>query len=93
MASWMRKSIFCPPAGYTKVDGKECKLKRSLYDLQQASKQWNKEFTAFDQAFIQSKQDYSVFARGSGTIFVAVLVYIDDILINRKDTIAILHLK
>ena len=60
-----------PLTGYTKADGKACKLKRSLYGLKQASRQWNKELTTFliNQGFTQSKQDYSLFTWGPGTTF------------------------
>ena len=73
-----------PPAGYTKAEGKVCRLKRSLYGLKQASRQWNKEFISFllKQGFVQSKQDYSLFTKGSGSNFIAVQVYVDDVLIT-----------
>lgn len=32
--------------------------------------------------FVQSKSDYSLFTRGTGTYFVALLVYVDDILLT-----------
>lgn len=37
-----------PPAGYSKAKvGQVCRLKKSIYGLKQASKQWNKELTKF----------------------------------------------
>lgn len=73
------------PAGYTKaVNGQVCRLKKSLYGLKQASRQWNKELTKFlvSLGFIQSKQDYFLFTRSHHDEFLVVLVYVDDMLVT-----------
>ncbi|KAL2242589.1 UNVERIFIED_CONTAM: Retrovirus-related Pol polyprotein from transposon RE1 [Sesamum indicum] len=73
-----------PPEGYSVPDGKVCRLKKSLYGLKQASRQWNEEFTEKIKAlgFIQSKHDYCLFTKGANNDFVALLVYVDDILVT-----------
>ncbi|XP_056694859.1 uncharacterized mitochondrial protein AtMg00810-like [Spinacia oleracea] len=74
-----------PPAGYTKAKpGEVCRLKRSLYGLKQASRQWNKELSKFLKVlkFQQSTQDYSLFTRNLDGEFLVLLVYVDDILLT-----------
>ncbi|XP_021838405.2 uncharacterized mitochondrial protein AtMg00810-like [Spinacia oleracea] len=74
-----------PPAGYTKAKpGEVCRLKRSLYGLKQASRQWNKELSKFLKTlkFQQSTQDYSLFTRHLDGEFLILLVYVDDILLT-----------
>lgn len=78
-----------PPPGYSKAKhGEVCKLRKSLYGLKQAPRQWNKELSKFlhSQGFQQSKQDYSLYTRRQDGEFLALLVYVDDILLTGTST-------
>ena len=61
-----------------------CKLNKSIYGLKQASRQWNQRLTLFLQqiGFIQSKNEYSLFTRVNSSGTIALLVYVDDIIIG-----------
>ncbi|GJX00015.1 ribonuclease H-like domain-containing protein [Tanacetum coccineum] len=69
-------------------DNRVCKLKKSLYKLKQAHKQWNaKLITALiENDFSQSKYDYFLYTKYNKGVFIALLVYVDDIIITSNST-------
>ncbi|GJX54834.1 ribonuclease H-like domain-containing protein [Tanacetum coccineum] len=76
-----------PPPGYfDKNETKVCKLKRSLYGLKQAPRQWNNRLSEalIENDFKQSGHDHSLYTKESGGNFVALLVYVDDIVLTGK---------
>ncbi|GJT21829.1 retrotransposon protein, putative, ty1-copia subclass [Tanacetum coccineum] len=73
------------PEGFVnpKYPNHVCKLKRSIYGLKQASRQWNKRFDdeikKFD--FTQNRDEPCVYQKASGSYVTFLILYVDDILI------------
>ncbi|GJR27891.1 ribonuclease H-like domain-containing protein [Tanacetum coccineum] len=65
-------------------DKRVCKLKKSLYELKQAPRQWNAKLTQtlIESGFEQSKSNYSLFTKSENVNFLALLVYVDDIVVT-----------
>ncbi|CAL8999399.1 unnamed protein product [Prunus brigantina] len=84
-----------PPGCRRQGENLVCRLNKSLYGLKQASRQWFAKFSEAIQAagYTQSKADYSLFTCKNGKSFMALLIYVDDILITGNNVAAINSLK
>ena len=64
-----------------------CKLKKSIYELKQASRQWyikfNDTITTF--GFKENTVDRCIYLKVSGSKFIFLILYIDDILFATND--------
>lgn len=64
--------------------GQVYKLQKSLYRLKQASGEWNVEFSKFlvSLGYVASIFYPCLFTKSSGSYFVALLVYLDNVIIT-----------
>ncbi|GJT56591.1 retrotransposon protein, putative, ty1-copia subclass [Tanacetum coccineum] len=73
------------PEGFVnpKYLNRVCKLKRSIYGLKQASRQWNKRFDDEIKkfGFTQNRDEPCVYLKASGSNVTFLILYVDDILI------------
>lgn len=83
------------PDGISYPFNKVCKLRKSIYGLKQASREWFAKLLVRlkNQDFIQSKNDYSLFIRKSERLICIAAVYVDDIILTVTHTKGILNLK
>ncbi|GJV62160.1 ribonuclease H-like domain-containing protein [Tanacetum coccineum] len=72
---------------FLKKGTKVCKLNKSLYRLKRAPRQWNAKLTSalIECDFLRSKSDYSLFTKKFGDVFIALLVYVDNIIITQNN--------
>jgi hypothetical protein len=76
------------------VKGKKelvCKLKRSLYGLNQSPRMWYQKFDIYilSLGFVISKVDHCIYSKEEGGCFIYVALYVDDMLLigNNMDAI------
>jgi hypothetical protein len=77
------------PKGFV-VDGKEhmgCILKKFIYGLKQASRQW---YLKFDEVikkfgFIENQVNNCICIKTKGSMFIILVLYVDDILLTCSD--------
>ncbi|KAJ3708504.1 hypothetical protein LUZ61_012209 [Rhynchospora tenuis] len=84
-----------PPGFASKHPGKVCRLRKSLYGLRQAPRMWFSKLTEALKAygFTQSYADYSLFTLEKQDTFLAILVYVDDLVIAGNNSDAIVRFK
>ncbi|XP_071739887.1 uncharacterized protein [Rutidosis leptorrhynchoides] len=85
------------PQGYTQnvPPNSVCKLLKSLYGLKQANRQWFIKLTTFlqENGFTQSYVDSSLFTYKKGTNFLALVIYVDNLILKGNNTQLISEIK
>lgn len=67
-------------------DKRVCKLKKSLYGLKQANRNWYEKLTkALIFGYTQSHVDYILFFQKTQTSYTCLLIYVDDLIISGDD--------
>nr|AAP46197.1 putative gag-pol polyprotein [Oryza sativa Japonica Group] len=82
------------PEGFV-MEGKDhlaCKLKKSIYELKQASRQWYLKFDEIIKrfGFKENEVDNCIYIKTKGGKFIILVLYVDDILLASSD-INMLH--
>ena len=84
------------PEGFI-IKGKEhlvCQLKKNLYDLNEAPRQWYKKFDSFmvEHRYDRTTSDHCVFVKKFfDREFIILLLYVDDMLIVGRDTVKLIN--
>ena len=86
---------YTPPPGVTLPPNVVFKLNKSIYGLKQASRQWYHTFlkVLISDGFEQTHADNTLFVKPVGSVFIVVLVYVDDILITSNDDKGVYYVK
>nr|GEU53461.1 retrotransposon protein, putative, Ty1-copia subclass [Tanacetum cinerariifolium] len=95
---YLSKEVYMEqPEGFVnlKYPNRVCKLKRSIYGLKQASKQWNKRFDDEIKkfGFTQNRDEPCVYLKASGSNITFLILYVDDILIMGNNILVLQDVK
>jgi hypothetical protein len=84
-----------PPSFAKPGDNRLCRLRKSLYGLKQALRQWFAKFSTalLKFGFQQSTADHSLYTMHKDSAFLAVLVYVDDLIATGNDSTLCCSLK
>ena len=78
-----------PPPGFTNdFNNREvCRLKRTLYSLNQSPRAWFGRFTLAMKGygFKQSNSDHTLFLKRKGKLVTCLIIYVDDMIITGND--------
>lgn len=74
------------PPGF-EISNKVCKLKKTIYGLKQAARNWNKVIneTLVNAGYRQSEIDKCLYIKGKGENVTYILLYVDDLLVVSKN--------
>jgi hypothetical protein len=86
----LQESVYMAQLEGFAVEGKEhmrCRLKKSIYGLKQVSRQW---YLKVDEVvkkfgFVENQVDNSIYIKIKGSIFIILVLYVEDILLARSD--------
>lgn len=83
------------PAGFERGKNLVCRLRKAIYGLKQASRNWNQRFHDFmcKLGFKRSEYDFCLYQWSCDGVIVFVVIYVDDILIVSNSEKAIVGIK
>ena len=85
------------PEGFAVQDKEHlgCRLKKSIYGLKQASRQWCLKFDQIIRqfGFKENKVDNCIYTKFKGSKFIFLVLYVDDILLASSDINLLLETK
>jgi len=72
-----------------------CKLHKSLYGLKQSSRKWYEKLSILllSCGYQQAQADHSLFVKTADSSFIALIVYVDDIILTGNSTDEMAHIK
>jgi hypothetical protein len=86
----LQESVYMTQLKGFVIEGKEnmgCRVKKSIYGLKQALRQW---YLKFDEVvkkfgFVENQVDSCIFIKIKGSMFIILVLYVDDILLASSD--------